>query len=190
MFEFNTYYENFSLDNTSISLTVIIWAVCIGLGVGSVFYTLAKHASFSIVKALCRGEYYTAENAVSLSVLGVKPSPILKSNLKDGKTLRRYVMIANPDECRIEIKENLFHKVYKFFRREAVPQKYDITKARFYIPDSVKHTAEVRYETKGSPIIASVIACIIFLVLAVGLTLCMPKLLDLIDSMITAYKNL
>lgn len=190
MLEFNTYYENFSLDNASVSITVIIWAVCIGLGVGSVFYTLAKHASFSIIKALCRGEHYTADKAVCLSELRIKPTALLKSNLRDGKTLRRYVMIENPDECRIEIKENFFHKVYKFFRREAVPAKYDLATARFYIPEKVRHTAEVRYETKGSPIIASVIACIIFLALAVGLTICMPKLLDLVDSMITAYKKL
>lgn len=190
MFDLKTYYENFSLDNPTVSVTVIIWALCIGLCVGSIFYSFAKYSCWSIIKALKNGEHSTSAKAASLSALGLRSTFLLKRDLRDGQALRRYVSIANPDECRIERKNNFINKVYRFFARDDMPAKYDLTKALFYLPEESRHTAEIRYETKGSPVIAAVVAVILFGLVAVGLSLCMPKLLELLDEMITAYKNL
>ena len=190
MFDLKTYYDNFSLDNPTVSLTVIIWAICIGLCAGSIFYTFAKHSCWSIIKKLSRGEYNSKEKAVTLSEMGLKATPLLRRDLRDGQALRRYVMIANGDECRIERKKTFFSKVYRYFRKEDMPAKYDLERARFYLPDEGRHTAEVRYESKGSPLLAAIVACVLFFLVALGLSFCMPKLLELIDSMITAYKNL
>ncbi|MBQ2729733.1 MAG: hypothetical protein IJF69_03065 [Clostridia bacterium] len=188
--DFKTYYDNFALDNPTVSITVIMWAICIGLAVGSVFFTFTKHAAASIIKKLARGEYNTKEKTASLKELGLKPTLLLKKALRDGQPLAKYVIIENPDECRIERKNKFFNGIYKHFRKEDLPASYDLKNARFYLPEEVKHTAEIRYESKGSPLISSVICCVLFLLVAVGLSLCMPKLLELVDKMITAYKNL
>ncbi len=190
MFDLKTYYENFSLDNPTVSVTVIIWALCIGLCVGSIFYTFARHSCWSLIKSLKKGEHSTKDKAVSLSELGLRATLLLKRDLKDGQSLRKYVCIANPEECRLERKNKFINKVYRHFRKEDMPVKYDLSKALFYLPEESRHTAEVRYESKGSPILAAIVACVLFGIVAVGLSLCMPKLLELLDEMITAYKNL
>ncbi len=190
MFDLKTYYQNFSLDNPTVSLTVIVWAICIGLAIGTVFYTLAKHSSGKLIDSLMKKECFTKDQALSLSKLSVKPSRSLKKALRDDATLRKYVFIANADECRIEQKKNFFHKLYRFFRGEDVPASYDLDKALLYLPEEGKYTASVRYENKGYPFVTAAVACVLFLLAALGISFCLPKLLELVDSMITAYKNL
>ena len=191
MFDFKVYYENFSLDNPTVSLTVIIWALCIGLCVGVVLYTLSKHATGIIVKALASGEHFTAESALPFTEIKKKPTFLFRRALKDGQALRKYVVIANADECRTEAdQKSFFAKVYKFFKGENVPAKYDLSKARLYLIPEEKHTAEHRFVQKGIPALSVILSCVVFLLIAVGLTFCMPKHLELIDSMISAYKNL
>ena len=116
--DFKTYYDNFALDNPTVSITVIMWAICIGLAVGSVFFTFTKHAAASIIKKLARGEYNTKEKTASLKELGLKPTLLLKKALRDGQPLAKYVIIENPDECRIERKNKFFNGIYKHFRKE------------------------------------------------------------------------
>lgn len=188
--EIKTYYQNFALDNATVSLTVIIWAICIGLAVGVIAYTFSRHSASNIVKKLAGGEYNTKEKTASLAELGLKPSLILRRSLRDDQPLRKYIVIANPDECRLERKKNFFHSVYRFFRGEDMTARYDISKAQLYMPDDARRTAELRYATKGSPYVIAIIFAVLFLLCAVGITFCMPKLLELVDKMITAYKNL
>ena len=100
--EFKTYYQNFALDNATVSLTVIIWAICIGLAVGVIIYTFSRHSASSIVKKLAAGEYNTKEKTATLEDLGIKNGILLRRRLRDFQPLRKYVVIANPDECRLE----------------------------------------------------------------------------------------
>ena len=190
MFDLRTYYQNFSLDNPTVSLTVIVWAICIGLAIGTVFYTLTKHSAALLIEKLIKKECFEKEKALSLSALSVKPTRSLKKALRDDATLRKYVFIANADECRIEKKKNFFHKIYRFFRGEDIPASYDLEKALLYLPEEGRYTASIRYESKGHPFITSAVACVLFLLAALGISFCLPKLLELVDSMITAYKNL
>lgn len=191
MFEFKTYYENFSLDNPTVSLTVIIWAICIGLSVGVVLFTLSKWRANELIKALVKGTHNSPEAAVSLGELGIKASPLLRKALREGQPLRKYVCLANPEEClTYKEKKGFWNKVHKMFLGDDIPPKCDLGSAGFYILEASRHTAEIRYESKGNPIVSTVISCVLFMIIAVALTYCMPWLLDLVDSMITAYKNL
>lgn len=190
MFDLKTYYNNFALDNTSVSLTVIVWALCIGLALGVIFYAVSRYSAGKTVKKLSDGKNNSAESAKTLAELGINASFLVKKNLRDGQPLRKYIAIANEDECKTERKKNFFNSLYKFFRSEDLPPKIDFSKALFYLPEESRHTAQVRFEAKSSSVIVSLIFAIIFLLCAVGISLCLPKLLELIDNMISAYKKL
>ena len=191
MFSQSTYYHNFSTDSPTLSLTVIMWGICIGLAVGAVVFAFSRHAASKLIDKLIKNECNTKESAQTVAALSQKPTRALRRKLRDDETLRKYVRIANCDECRIENNKNSFlNKLYRFFRKEDIPASYDLEKALLYIPDDVKYTAETRYESKGSPIVSSIIVCVIFAIVALGLTYFMPMLLEMLDSAITAYKQL
>lgn len=187
---FKIYYQNFALDNATVSLTVIIWAICLGLAFGVIAYTFSRHSQSKIVEKLFSGGHTSEDDAVTVAELGLKNSRLLRSNLKDHKPLRKYIVIANPDECRIGVKKSFFTSVYRFFRGEYPAPRYDLERAKLYMPEEATRTARARYASKGSPYPVAIIFALLFILCAVGITLCMPKLLELVDTMITAYKNL
>ena len=189
MFELQTFYENFDLDNSTLPLMVVIWGVCAGLAVAVLFHVFTKHFSAKLVKNIVSSQCFSKDDAKSAKELNVNSSAFLKSALTDGKTLRKYVCIANEDECALPDNTPAFFKALrKFFCGEDAPRKYDLEKAKFYIPEDIRYTAEIRYaETQSDPAIA---AAVVFLLLAVGLSFALPKLLQLWDEAITRFKNL
>ena len=191
MFEFQTFYENFDLNNSTLPIMVIIWGVCIGLAVAVLLHVFTKHFSAKLVKAIRNAECFSKEDAKTLSDLKVKPSFLLKNGLTDGKTLRKYVCIANEEECVLpDNTPEFFKAVFKFFRGEDAPRKYDLEKAQVYIPEDVRFTAEIRYEEKKSDPVVAIVSAVVFLILAVGLSFTFPKLFELWDQAITNFKNL
>lgn len=185
------YYHNFSVDSPTLSLTVILWALCAGLAIGACALTFTRHRASKLIGRLVESGASDAENAKYVRELSLKPTRRMRKMLRDDETLRKYIIIANPDEARITPeKPSFFAKVYRHFRGELPPASYDLQKAKLYIPESARITAQVRYESKGNPFISSVIVCIVFLLIATGLSYCMPLLLDLLDSAITGYKEL
>ena len=191
MLQNNTYYENFELNNTTLPLMVIIWGVCIGLAVAVVFHVFSKHFAAKLVKKLSTSQCFSKDTAKTVSELSLKPSFILKNALCDSKTLRKYVSIANEEECALPDNTPAFLKaVRRFFAGEDAPKKYDLQKALLYIPEEQRFTAEVRYEEKKSDPVVAVVAAVVFILLAVGLSFVFPKLLELWDEAITRFKNL
>ena len=191
MFIENNYFENFSFDNPTMSLTVIIWAVCIGLAVAVVAYAISRHTASLIVKAIAKNECYSPESAKTFAELGLKPTLYKRHILRDGTTLRKYVSVKNPEECALENKTPAPLKaIRRFFAGGDAPLRYDLNKAIVYIPEDVRHTAEIRYEEKKADLIIAIVSALLFIALAFGLTLTFPKLLELWDAAITRFKNL
>ncbi len=184
-------YENFAITENSISVNAIIWSVCAGLALGVVLYVISKHHASVIIKAIVSNECNSKENAKRADEIGLSPKSSLSRRLRDQKTIRKYVMIANPEECKLEERSSSFGRIMrKVFSRGEKPCAYDMEKALLYIPEEKRHTAEIRYVQKGSPVLTCVLAAALFTAAAVGVTLAFPKILDLLDSAITAFKNL
>ncbi|MBE6714637.1 MAG: hypothetical protein E7575_05070 [Ruminococcaceae bacterium] len=187
-------YDNFDFSNSTFSLNAIIWGICLGLAAGVAAYIFSKHFSSKLIKALVLNECNSKDNAKTPEELGLKPTAALSLRLADVKTVRKYVLIANEEECIVEKKQTKLSKfsglVRRLFYNDTDKKRYDMTKARLYIPEDKRHTAEIRYESKGSPWIIAIIAAILFIGAAVALTLCMPKLLELTDGAINSFKKL
>ena len=65
-------------------------------------------------------------------------------------------------------------------------ESFDPETARFYIPEAVKYRAEVRFERKGSHIMALVLGAILFALLLVVLILSKDRILGLISDFFNA----
>lgn len=184
-------YENFTVTENSISVNAIIWSVCAGLALGVVLYVISRHNASLIIKALVSNECNSKENAKKAEDIGLSPDSSLSERLREHKAIRKYVYIANPEECKLEEKDSsLGRLIRKVFSRGEKGAVYDMEKALLYISEEKRHIAEIRYEQKGSPVYICVIAIVLFAAAAVGVTLAFPKILELLDSAITAFKNL
>lgn len=183
-------YTNFSFENSTISLTLIIWGLYAGILIGGIASVYNKWYLGSVVRALLTAECLSPDAGKTLSELG-HPAWGVKRALRDGTALRKSVSIANPEECLLPPDNKRTSVIRRFFTGSAQPNpKLNLTSARLYVPEEKKFHAEVRYEKKGSAPIWLLIGGIILLVIAVLATFFIPELLQMIDNAITMFKNL
>lgn len=183
-------YTNFSFENPTLSLTLIIWGLYAGILIGGIASVYNKWYLGSVVRALLATECLSPEAGKTLSELGC-PTWGIKRALRDGTALRKSVFIANPEECLLLPDNKRTSTIRRFFTGSAQPNpKLNLTLARLYVPEEKKFHAEVRYEKKGSAPIWLLIGGGIFLVIAVLATFFIPELLQMIDNAITIFKNL
>lgn len=185
-------YANFSFENSTISLTLIIWGLYAGILIGGIASVYNKWYLGAVVRALLTAACLSPENGRTLSELG-RPAWGMQRALRDGTVLRKCVSIANPEECLLPQKpeKKWIANLRRFFTGSALPKpKLDLTTARLYVPEEKKYHAEVRYDKRGNAPVWILIGGLILLVIAVLATFFIPELLQMIDNAITLFKNL
>lgn len=185
-------YVNFSEGNPFITVTAAVWALIIGLVAGSVISLYSKAYLGRIVRRLIKIEAFQKESAVTLEALGVRASRLMRYSLRDNSPLRKHIFIANGEECALsDTSPSFVKKVKKFFtgspERDA---RYDLSKALLYVPEDKKYEAEVKYENRGNPFVIIPAALVLLGVLTALALFGVPKLMEMLDSLITTFKNL
>ncbi|MDD6095118.1 MAG: hypothetical protein PUC29_05190 [Clostridia bacterium] len=185
-------YVNFSEGNSFITVTAAVWALIGGIIAGSVISLYSKAYLGRLVRRLIKKEACGEESAVTLESLGVGASPLMRYSLRDNSPLRKHVFIANGEECSLsDTSPSFVKKVRKFFtgstERDA---RYDLSKALLYVPADKKYEAEVKYENKGNPFIIVPVAIVLLGALTALALFGVPKLMEMLDSLITTFKNL
>lgn len=185
-------YENIAFAGSSITLTVIIWGVYAGLVCGCIAAAYSKDFLGRAVRTLLRRQCNTPESALTVEKLGVKASFGFRHAMREGGVLSKYIAVANPDECRYEKERSgLSRTMLKFFTGSAENKTVtDYKKAKLYIPEDKKFAADVRYEKKGPSLPVIALCIVLGAAVAVGLSFAVPKILELLDQAITAFKSL
>lgn len=174
------------------SFTVVVWALIAGIFMGGMISLYSKVYLGRIVRALIKKEAFDKESAVTLKDLGISPTRLTAYSLREGAPLRKHVFAANEDECEIvHTSGKAARLLRKFFTgSENGAKKYDLEKLLLYVPSDKKYSAEAKYESSGNPLIIIPASAVAAAVLAVLAYFGMPKLLELLDSLITTFKNL
>ncbi len=185
------FYENFTFDNPVTTLPIIIWGLFAGFVIAGILSYYNKTYLGAVVRSLVKKGANCPENALLLSQTGVRADAIrFRAVCRDG-ALTKYVKIANPEECEIEQKKQsaFIRGLCRFLSIER-KKKYDARKAKFYIPEEKRIQAELRYAAKGNSLGEIAIGIVAAFVVAIVAIKCIPYILDLVDSVITLYKNL
>ncbi len=191
---FSVVYENFTFDNPTITLTVILWAMYAGLLIAIIASTYNRSYVGEAVRAIVKNECYSPDTALTLEELGIKASALRRYSLRDKTTVRKYIRIANGEECKsVKKRGKASLAVRKFFSMDtADAANYDFSAARFYIPEDKKDTAEIRFggRKKGVPgIIAFIVTAVLGLAVVLALMYFIPEILELLDDLVTYIKN-
>ncbi len=186
-------YNNFSFENSTMSLTVIIWGLYVGMLIGGILSVYNKRYLGSVVRALLRDECLSPEHAKTLEEVGLSSKWGLRRALQDGKVLRKCIAVANVEECRIPAnpQKKWISSLRCFFTGspEAKP-KLNMDRAQLYVLEEKKYHAQVRYEKKGTSPIFILVGGIVLLAVAILATIFIPDLLTMTDNMISAWKDL
>ena len=184
-------FTNFSFQNATMSLAMIIWGLYAGILIGGGLSVYHKWYLGAAVRGLLGKECFTPETAQTLSALGLNRRGLRRA-LREGSTLRKCIFIANPEECtRTPAPGGKFRQaVRKFFTGDKNPKpRLNGATALLYVPEEKKYHAAVRYEKAGSSPLVLVIAAVVFLALAILATRFIPQLLHMTDAMITGFRE-
>ena len=166
------------LSYGEVSVYAIITGICLGLIIGLVLAYISKKQSARIVKILGQQKADSEEKALTLAELQESGGGISKRFLKPGKPLRKYVECSNPDEAEEEVTSGIVKMFCRIFSRE-LPKRTDFGKARFYLPDEKRISAEVRFDTGKMTPATLIISIILIIGLGIGAAYLVPKLLDM-----------
>lgn len=185
-------YVNFSYENTTMSLAVIIWGLYAGMVIGGILSVYNKRYLGGAVRALLAENCLSPDTAKTLSGLGVGKWGFGRA-LREGKVLRKCISIANEEECCLPQKpvKKWTASLRRFFTGSPEPKKkLDLDRALLYVPEDKKFHAEVRYAKKGSSPVFILIGAILLLAAAIFATYFIPELLQMTDDMISSFKDL
>ena len=182
-----TEYKHIKFRGGLMTLRGFIWGVWGGFVAGLLITYYHKSYLGETVRRLLKRETSSKETALTLGELGMKPVFLLTRSLKRSGSLKKYVVVANSDEC-----ETPDGKPKGRFEGKLFPErdhiKYDFSKMKLYIPEEKRYAASVRYEEKRriNPLWL-VLFLVLLTALAVTVTIALPEILGMIDNFITQY---
>lgn len=154
------------------SLEIIIWSFFIGTLIGAVALYYQKRVIGSFVRALLADGASDPASARTLEELGYSKNRFVRHALRGGSVLRKMVWEAQ-DNFTTDAQGNTY---------SARTRKMDINTARFYIDESNRVKADLRYSNKGSDFLTLLIGVVVFAVAAYALLLFIPYIISSIGN--------
>ena len=185
-------YANFSYENTTISLAVIIWGLYAGMLIGGILSVYNKRYLGSAVRALLAAGSLSPDTAQTLPQLGIKKQGFQRA-LREGSALRKCISVANEGDCCLPPKpaKKWTAALRRFFTGSSEPvKKLDLDRALLYVPEEKKYHAQVRYEKRGTSPVLILLGAVLLLIVAIVATYFIPELLQMTDQMITSFREL
>lgn len=185
----DVYYENLNLtSNELFSIMIFIFGLCVGLSLASFGAVFNKRVLGGVVRRLLEKQALSPESALTLDELGYPNSLLVNFAVKKSTSLRRVV------KCREELefdaeqarkreehdKKRADDKKLPRFKEAAY--KINVYEDKFYIPEDMKYTADVKFEKKGTTWLGAVIFTVIMMVVFVVLVVFLPQILELVND--------
>ena len=169
-------YENIGI-NFEINKFILLCAIAMCV---VAFFVNYKRSLLAItVKQLLRHNATDEESAKTLDELGLAGSRGIRNAIFTSSQLRR--MIAVVGECRPTYDEYVAAQ-----KEKKKLETTDPLSVRIYIPAEAMDRAKHVYNTYNSSIPHTLLACVMYIALAVCLILVMPELLALINGSLVA----
>lgn len=135
---------------------------------------LRKYVYIAGEKVLSNGE--TKENSVGDDETAGSIKAGENANVKD---------VSAGQEQKQNSEQNREQNISRKIKRHGHNEKIDFQTARFYIPEEMRIRAEMRYNQKGTDLVAFIIGIIVFAIAAAAAIWVVPKLLSMLDDFIT-----
>lgn len=190
------YFENFSIKTDGlVNISGILIGLMIGIVIAAGCSIYNKRYVGNFVRHVLYNDCLDHKSAKTLYELGYHKSPTIRSLVKSGTTLSRWVRCVEEDlfleeveKKRVEFEE--LHKDDEKPPKFKVPEfKRDPDTMHFYIPEEKKYAADVKFDAKGANVFTFIIVLILAVVLCGFLFYILPDILKMIDNFITIFSK-
>ena len=185
------HFENIKVESNALfSLRWIIIGFAIGIIIAAIVSVYNKRYIGDFIREMLYRGCLDANSAKTLAELEGSHLPGVRSSIRTGGSLTRWVRCVEEDEfyAELEIQRAKFEEEHK---DSAKPPKFkepefrrDCSTMHFYIPEEMKYKAEAKFDQKGASWLGVIIIAVISII--VGLFLCyiLPDILKYVDNFI------
>jgi len=183
------YYEHLGIEGKDLfEIKILILGLFIGLAIAGFGAVWDKRVLGNMVRTLLSRGCLDAENARTLTDLGLARNSTVRHSVRKSVSLRRVVkcveeekFLAEQEARRIEHEEK--RKSDKSLGRfREVNYVFDLENDHFYIPEDQKYVAEIKFEKKGTTWLGAILFFVIMLVVYVILLIALPNMLEIIND--------
>lgn len=185
----NLHFENLNFGTGSmVSLTGIIFGLCIGIIIASFAMVIDKRVYGEFVRKLLSEECLSPERAKNLYELGYLRKYAIRGAVRRGTHLRCVIKCREEEEYYAALAEQ--RAEYEARRAQdkslppfkEIPYKVNPDTDHFYIPEEKKYSAEMRFEKKGTSWLVLVAVAIVSIIGCIALLAVIPRILQLVDE--------
>ena len=189
-------YEHFSVSGTSGgTVRNMILAIALGIIIAAVLTAYTREGLGGFVRRLIKEDALAPEKSKTLMELGYFRSTMLRRALSRGSALRMVVRCTEQEAFEANRAEQGTDAVGTADKPKAkIPflkgtseYRMDFTTARFYIPEDLRHRAEIRFDKKGSGWIPVIVISVVTVIAASALCFFLPDLLQFADNLIGIF---
>lgn len=167
------YFSELVKQSKGQSLALVVWALFFGILLACLLAIYEKRVIGKFVRALLEKGAKSPEKALTLAEAGFLRNSFVRSALKRKTALSALVFTPEDNP---EISDDLTVQ-------PVIRGKVDFAAARFYIPEVLEHRASVRFDRKGTHIMAFVAAILLFGLLAWAIVSYLPMLLTYLKQL-------
>ena len=179
-------YENFRLYSPTLTLELIVWSICAGLMAGVIGSYISRRVIGAFPRRLIKDGIHTPEAAVTVTDTGFGRNFLVKRALREGGSLRKMVILANPGDFPAKEDGPARKRLFRILSMESpVRRKLTWDKARFYLPEEDRYTAEVKYEAKGTSVGGVILSVILIAAIGFAALYVIPELFQLLDNFLS-----
>lgn len=191
------YYENFTVQsNALVSIRWIIIGITVGIIIASISTVYNKRYLGDFIRLLIYRDCLDASRAQTLAELECDRSVGVRSAIKTGGHLQRWVRCAEEDQFYASVEQQRTEHE-ELHKDEKYPPKFrDLTFKRdcktmhFYIPEDLKDSAEVKFNTKGANWLGVITVSVISIAVCLLLCYFLPDVLTYVDNFLSIINGL
>ena len=191
------YYENFNVQSNALfSMRGLIVGITIGIIFASISTVYNKRYLGDFIRLLIYRDCLDSSRARTLAELECDRSAGVRSAIKAGGCLSRWVRCAEEDQFYAEQEQQrIDHE--ELHKDEKHPPKFreltfkrDCDTMHFYIPEELKNSAEVKFDSKGANWPG------VLIVSGIAITVCLlscyflPEVLTCVDNFLSIINGL
>lgn len=183
-------YENFSVSSgAGVMARNLILAFAFGFIAAILLTAYTRVHLGGFVRRLIKAECNSPESAKTLYELGFFRSVSIRSALKRGSALRMAVRYCTPEDREAAcVKTSLAEgETAPEIPERQLCEKIDFMRDAFYVPESLRIRAELRFESKGSGWLPVLVAVVAIAVIAAVFCWFLPDVVQFADNLITVF---
>lgn len=193
----SVYFANLGIDTAKmITIKNLIVALGIGLCLAAFATVYNKRVLGGLVRKLLKSEALSPDRALTLGELGAVKNPLLRYAVRKSVSLRRVVKCREEEDFLAEQSKRREEYEEKRMEDKSLPKfkeekfELDPDNDHFYIPEEMKYTADIKFESKGTSLFGAIVFTVIMAIALCVIIYFLPDIFGMIDSLVGGFSNI